>query len=524
LGQYVADVSADSVEHSVHMKSALSIESKRQPDRVPSPSLPLRRLSSLSNPIRFLICAIGSLLARADLVDRERVRRTADLSWPRILTGIARMSKNAVDVAMVGAVAGEFAINGVGLAGPFYGMAFSIGGGVAAGSIALVSQRYGADEYGEMGQAVRSSVALVTLVSLPIAALFWLVPTGLVDLISSEPRTIALGADYLRIVAFAVPFAGLNLIGSRVYIAVDDAWTPMVVRTGGAIANIGLNAVFIFGLGMGVEGAALGTVVANVLVTGTFTAGLVVGRLPGTRAFPIRVSMIDRYLDREMLRDLIEIGLPVTGRNSVWTIARFPMLAIVGMFGATTLAAYIIARRIWGLMNTPGWGFGLAAASLVGQELGAEDEDDAESYGREITRLAVATYFVGAVITAVFAPQIVRLFVDDPTSETVPIAIGLVLVGAVAILPQAVKASAAGALDGTGDTRWPFYSQFLGMFVVAIPVAYLGAVTPLGIWGLYLTFFAESTVPAAINYYRFSTGKWKEISREYRPEASPTDD
>jgi Na+-driven multidrug efflux pump len=194
------------------------------------------------------------------------------------------------------------------------------------------------------------------------------------------------------------------------------------------------------------------------------------------------------------------------------------------MFGATTLAAYIIARRIWGLMNTPGWGFGLAAASLVGQELGAEDEDDAESYGREITRLAVATYFVGAVITAVFAPQIVRLFVDDPTSETVPIAIGLVLVGAVAILPQAVKASAAGALDGTGDTRWPFYSQFLGMFVVAIPVAYLGAVTPLGIWGLYLTFFAESTVPAAINYYRFSTGKWKEISREYRPEASPTDD
>ncbi|MFW5896306.1 MAG: MATE family efflux transporter, partial [archaeon] len=447
-----------------------------------------------------------------------------DLSWPRIVTGIARMSKNAVDVAMVGAAAGTFAINGVGLAGPFWGMAFSIGGGVAAGTIALVSQRYGAGEYGEMGQAIRSSAALVVLVSLPIAALFWLVPSELVGLISSEPRTIELGAAYLRIVAFGVPFAGLNLIGSRVYIAVDDAWTPMVVRSGGALANIGLNAVFIFGLGMGVEGAAIGTVLANVLVTGAFAGGLVFGSVPGTRDFPTRVNPVGGYLHRSMMRDLVEIGLPVTGRNSVWTVARFPMLAIVGMFGQTTLAAYIVARRIWGLMNTPGWGFGLAAASLVGQELGAEDEDDAEAYGIEITRLAVATYVVAAFVTAVFAEPIVKLFADDPTSEMVPIAVGLVLVGTVAILPQAVKSAAAGALDGTGDTRWPFYSQFLGMFGVAIPLAYLGATTPLGIIGLYLTLFAESTVPAAINYYRFSTGEWKIISREYRPDASPVDD
>ncbi len=481
-------------------------------------------VSRLPNPIRGLICILGGWLARVGLVDRERARRTADLSWPRIVTGIARMSKNAVDVAMVGAVAGEFAINGVGLAGPFWGMAFSIGGGVAAGSIALVSQRYGADEYGEMGQAIRSSAALVVLISLPIAALFWLFPAELLAIISNEARTIELGAAYLGLIAFGVPFAGLNLIGSRVYIAVDDAWTPMVVRSGGAIVNIGLNAVFIFGLGMGVVGAALGTVLSNVLVTGIFATGLVIRSLPGTNPFPTRVNPLGSYLELSMLRDLVEIGLPVAGRNSVWTVARFPMLAIVGLFGQTTLAAYIIARRIWGLMNTPGWGFGLAASSLVGQELGAEDEASAESYGREITRLAVATYFVGAAATAIFAGPIVRLFVDNPTSETVPIAVGLVLVGAVAILPQAVKASSAGALDGTGDTRWPFYSQFLGMFVVALPLAYLGATTRLGLVGLYLTFFAESTVPAAINYYRFSTGKWKIISREYRPDAPPLDD
>lgn len=480
---------------------------------------------SLPNPIRIVILAVGAALERLGLADRERARRAADLSWPRILTGLARMSKNAVDVAMVGIALGSTAIAGVGFAGPFWGLAFSVGGGVAAGTIALVSQRYGADRFDEMGRAIRASVALTVAATLPLAALFYLFSADLVGLLTADPATVAYGAEYLGIVALAVPFAGLNLIGSRVYIGVDDAWTPMVVRTGGAVANVGFNAVFVFGLGMGVGGAALGTLLANVLVTVAFAVGLAVGRLPGTRAFPTSVSPFGGYLHRGTLSDLVGIGLPVMGRNSVWTAARFPMLAIVALFGSHVVAAYVVARRIWGLMNTPGWGFGLAASSLVGQELGAENVRTAESYGREITLIAVGTYLVGAAVTMAFAPQVVGLFVA-PSDPAAPVAVGLVYAACVAIVPQAVKGTVAGALDATGDTRWPFYSQVLGMVVVAIPLAYLGATTALGIWGLYLAFLAESLVPAAINYYRFSTGEWKAISRAYRPgaDATPADD
>ncbi len=483
-----------------------------------------RSVARVPNPVRLTILAVGWVLSRLGLVDRERSRRAADLSWPRIVTGLARMSKNAVDVAMVGTAIGPLAIAGVGFAGPFWGMAFSLGGGIAAGTIALVSQRYGAERFDEMGLALRASVALTLAVTVPVAAAFHFLAADLIGLLTSEPRTVELGAAYLRVVALGVPFAGLNLIGSRTYIGVDDARTPMVVRVGGALLNVALNAVFIFGMGMGVVGAALGTVLANVVVTAAFVVGLVVGRLPGTRAFPTSVDPVGRYLDRETLRDIFEIGLPVAGRNSVWTVARFPMLAIVALFGPTVVAAYVVARRIRGLLNTPGWGFGLAASSLVGQELGAENERTAESYGREITRLAVGTYLVGAVLVAVFAQPIVELFIDDPSDPSVPIAVGLVYAACLAIVPQAVKGTIAGALDATGDTRWPFYSQVLGMIVTAIPLAYLGATTSLGIAGLYLAFIAESTVPAAINYYRFSTGKWKAISREYRPDAPVSDD
>ncbi|WP_306059085.1 MATE family efflux transporter [Natronococcus wangiae] len=499
----------------------------------------------LPNPVRLVILWIGLALARLGLIEAERARRTTDLAWPRVVTGLARMSKNAVDVAMVGIAVGSTAIAGVGFASPFWGLAFAIGGGVAGGTIALVSQRYGAEAFDSLGQAVRSSVVLVLFLTLPVTALFWTYPSELISLIGNDSEQIELGAAYLQIVGLGIPFAGLNLIGSRTFVGMDDAWTPMVVRAGGAVANIALNAVLIFGLGLGVEGAALGTVLANVVVTTAFTLGLVAGWLPGVGTFPVSIDPFGSYLHADTVRDLTTIGLPVLGTKSVWTMAEFPMLAIVALFGHQTVAAYVIARRIWGLMNTPGWGFGLAASSLVGQELGGGDEGRAERYGREIIRFGVAIYAVAAVIVFAFAEPIVLTFTDDPAELSVPIAVSLIYAACLAVVLKGVSTGADGALKASGDTRWPFYSQLVGMFGLAVPLAYLGAagltipslsvpalgvtvsgvsVPAFGLTGLYLAFVAETAAPAVINYYRFSTGRWKVISRGYRPSAAPSDD
>jgi putative MATE family efflux protein len=479
---------------------------------------------SLPNPIRLLVAAVGRLLVRLGVLDPDRARRTTDLAWPRIVTGIARMSKNAVDVAMVGVALGGAAIGGVGIAGPYWGLAFAAGGGIAAGTIALVSQRYGGESLDGIGQAVRSSALVVVALTLPLVVAFWTFSYDLVALLSDDPLVVGYGADYLRVVSLGIPFAALNLIGSRVFIGVDDARTPMVLRSGGALSNVLINAVLVFGLGLGVEGAALGTVLSNVLVTAAFAGTLVAGRLPGVGEFPVRVDPFGPYLDRSVVRQLFDIGLPVIGRNGVWTVAEFPMLAVAGLYGEGVLAAFVIARRVWGIMNTPGWGFGLASSSLVGQRLGAGDEFGAEAYGREIIRFAVAVYVLSGVAVFAFADPIVRAFGDDPTGQVTPVAVSLVSVACLAVVFQSVSGGAAGPLDASGDTRWPFVSQFVGMFCCSIPLAYLGATTSLGIAGLYLAFVAETAVPAALNYYRFRTNAWKRVSRSYRPDAAPADD
>ena len=500
-------------------------------------------MSRLPNPFRAAILYIGFALARLGLIDRHRVVRTTDLAWPRIVTGIARMSKNAVDVAMVGVAVGTSAVAGVGFAGPYWGLAFALGGGVAGGTIALVSQRYGAEAYAELGDAVRASVLLVVIVTLPVSAVFWSFAPAFIQVLSSNQAAIALGAVYLQIVGLGVPFAALNLVGSRVLVGCDDAYTAMQVRAGGAVANIFLSAFFIFGLDLGVAGAAWGTVLSNVLVTAAFAVGLAVGRLPGLGAFPIAIDPFGSYLNPDMLHDLVEIGVPVGARNLVWTVAEFPMLAVLDVFGENTVAAFVIARRIWGIMNTPGWGFGLASSSLVGQELGAEDPAEAEAYARDIIRFSVATYLVSAALIAVFATDIVVLFAENPESPEIPIAVNLVYAACAAVIFQGISGGAAGPLDAAGDTKIPFASQFIGMFGVSIPLAAIGAYdsTPaidvpltgltlpeialpaIGLWGLYLAFVAETTIPAAINYWRFRSGKWKAISEAYRPDTTADD-
>ena len=432
------------------------------------------------------------------------------------------MSKNAVDVAMVGIAVGSAGIAGVGFAGPFWGIAFALGGGLAAGTIALVSQHYGAGEAGA-SQAVRSSVLVVVAVTLPLVVLLATFAEPLIALVSGNGDAVTIGADYLRVVAFGVPFAALNLVGSRVFIGVDDAWTPMAVRGGGAVLNIGLNAVFIFGFGMGAVGAATGTVLSNVAATTVFAVGLSRGRLPGIGELPIQVDLFGTYLDLDVARDIAEIGTPVVGRSMVWTVAEFPMLAIVDAFGVHVVAAYVVARRIWGIMNTPGWGFGLASSSLVGQSLGANDEAEAEAFGEDVIRHAVGVYVVSALLVAVFAERIVVTFVGSATDPAVPVAITLVYAACIAVIAQGVSGAAAGPLDASGDTRWPFLAQAAGMFGCSIPLAYLGATTPLGLWGLYLAFAAETGIPAALNYYRFRTGPWKAVGRQYSP-GQPADD
>jgi len=473
----------------------------------------------MRNPVSVAARWFARQLARRGLIDAERGQRTVDLAWPRVVTGIARLSQRLVDIAMVGAVLGPAAIAGLAFALAYWQIGNTLSLGLSGGTISQVSRRYGAGDYAAADLAIKQGVWVGLVIAIPLVAVFAAIPEQLVGFLANDPATVAYGAIYLQVASFAIVFEFMNKLASRTLVGADDAVTPMYVRATGAVANVILNALFIFGLGMGVLGAALGTLLATMLVTAAFVWGFLAGRLPGIGPFPLQVSASGPYLDRPHLRELLALSIPLMARRMAAVLVVFPILAIAATFGPVVVAAYEVARQIRYLINAPNWGFSLAASSLVGQTLGQGSRVEARAYGRDVLRFSVAVFLIVSAVVLVAARPIAGVFADDPATieQTVP----FLRVAAVSAIGFGVDGTVTGILRGSGDTRWPFYGKLLGLYGVMLPIASLALLTPLGITALYVAMFAETAVPAVVLYYRFHSGGW--LPRRQADGVTPTD-
>jgi putative MATE family efflux protein len=463
---------------------------------------------------------IARSLANAGVIEEPRLHATVDLAWPRIVTGFAIMSKRTVDLALVGIVIGPAAVAGLTLANAFWMVAKLLAIGLAGGTVSLVSQNYGGGDVSRASTVVRLSVLLAVALGIPVALLFGVAAGPLVGLLGEDPASIGYGATYLAVVAPGLLFEYLNLIASRTYAGVSDTVTPMAVRAGGGVANIALSVLFVLGFDMGVVGAALGTAVATGLVTVVFTWGML-GRnyVRGWGASPVPLTRSGAWIDIDLLRQIAQVSAPLVARRAAQGLVVFPLLAIAATFGPIAVAAIGVGRQVRSLLGSFSWGFSIAASTLVGQELGAGAEGEAEAYGWGIVRLSAVIYVIVAAVVVAFGDPIAGIFVNDPANRE--LSAQFVRVAAASVVALGIDGSITGALRGAGDTRVPFLAALAGLYLVALPLAWLGTVVPaLGIGGLLLALLAETAVPMAVNLRRFRSNRWKVISRDYRPTVS----
>jgi putative MATE family efflux protein len=461
---------------------------------------------------------IVGLLDRLGVIDRHRVTPTFDLAWPRVITGLARRSKQTADIAMVGWVLGPPGIAGLAFAYAYWQIGNQLSLGLSGGTISLVAQNYGGEETARAELAFKMSIWIAIALAVPLTVVLYLFATEIIRTLGAAPDTVEYGATYLRIASVALVFEYINKIASRAFAGVGDTFTPMLIRSGGAIINIVLNAVFIVGLGMGAAGAALGTVIATVTITLVFAWGFFGGSYPIGAAPSLRFRLRGPQFETELGRQLITISAPLVSRKLATSLVVFPLLSVAAVFGTIVVTALEVCRQVRGLMNSLNWGFAIASSTLVGQQLGSGDELEAEAYGWDIIRLAALCNVLLAVLVIAFSGPITDVFVSDP--EALTTTTPFVVVGAISAVGLGIDRTTHGALRAGGDTRWPFYGRLIGLYVFTVPVAYLGIVTPLGILGLYLAVLFETYVSCGINVTRFSTNAWKSISREYRPQST----
>ncbi|SDZ95310.1 putative efflux protein, MATE family [Haloplanus vescus] len=461
------------------------------------------------------LAALAGLLDRAGVIDRRRFHETFDLAWPRVLTGLAIMSKSTVDLAMVGWDVGTAAVAGLAFANAYWQVGKYLGIGLAGGTVTLVSQAYGAEDYERASATVAVSLVVTLVVAAPLVTAYGVFAPRLVAVLGSEPDPLRHAATYLSLVAPALLFEFPNLIASRTYAGVGDTVTPMAIRGTGALLNIAFSATLIFGYGLGVAGAAIGTSLATGVVVLVFAWGLSGRSYGGYGACPVAISRETLRFDgfAPLARRLLVVSAPLMARRTAEMLVAFPLLAIAATFGPAVVAAYEVARRVRTLIDSLSWGFSIAASTLVGQRLGADDEADAEAYALGIIRLSIVVYLVAATVVLAASPWIAGLFVDDP--DVVAVATPFVAAAALSVVFLGVDGAATGTLRGAGDTGYPFVVSLFGRYVCALPIAALGVVTALGPTALLVALVVETVVPAALNVRRVRSNRWKAVGRAH---------
>ena len=299
-----------------------------------------------------------------------------------------------------------------------------------------------------------------------------LCPDLLMRLFSHDPVIIGIGSDYLRIAGWSYLLTGI----SQCYLTtmkVTDHVTPSAwISSSAVVANIILNAVFIFGLlgapAMNARGAALATTLARVIEL-SLCIGISSGKTYLRPAW-------NRILERQKLlaKDFRRQCLPLLGGGLLWGVGFTSYTAVMGHMGTDAAAANAVAAVVRDLICCVCNGVGSAAGIMVGNELGAGDLEKGRAYGTKLKNISFIIGFASTAVVLALTPLVVRMVIL--TEEAQQYLTGMMIIMAVYMIGRCVNTvTINGVLDGGGDTLFDMYSLAVCMWGIAIPLALLGA-------------------------------------------------
>jgi putative MATE family efflux protein len=427
------------------------------------------------------------------------------LAWPTIVSNLLISAVGFIDIKIVGAL-GAPAVAAITTGTRVFFVIQAVLMAITAGTTALVARAWGAGDHDEAARVTWMSLWLCAGIGLVLTLAGMAYADTIAGVFRLEPETVALAATFIRwLSAFNVAFALYAVLNTALR-AAGDAVTPLCI---GALTNVvSVSAAYSlvygkFGMpALGVAGAAIGNgtafLVGAVLITALWLRGSL---LVGTgRAGALR-------LDR--VRRIVHIGYPAGLEQLASQGGYVAFLWIIALYGTAPYAAYGIGVNILSFSFVVGFGFSIAASTLVGQHLGARDPDGATRQGWRAMGLSIAVMlaFGGLIVGA--AEPIAAFLIDD--SEVIRLTVAFIhVLGSVQAL-MAIEFSLGGALRGAGDTRFPFLTALVGLFGVRVALAAFFVWRGLSAEWVFSALIADYIVKATMLTLRFRTGRWKTV-------------
>ncbi len=435
------------------------------------------------------------------------LREVGTLAAPFVLSQILITTMGVVDAAIVGRL-GASPLAAVGLAGMWAWALSSFFVGASTAVQTFVSQHHGADEHDACGGWCWQGIASIVPPAALTGALVFAAAPLLLEWIEPSDRVAPLAQGYLRARTFGLPGLALATSLSAFFRGIGDARTPFVATVIANAVNLVLDFGLVYGwFGLpkfGVVGAGLATAIsewvyAAVVAFAFARPGL--ARIFGTRP---------RRPDLAAIRRLWRVGLPIGGQW-VTEMAAFALFTtFVARMGDAALAASHAFIQIMSLAFMQAEGISLAASTLVGRYIGADEIELAKRSYRSAMLFAAGLTAIVAGLFLAIPERLIGLFADDPA--VLAYAGPLLSIGAVYQFFDVTAIVTDGALRGAGDTRWPFVVRSGLSWFAMIPFAWLGAYgLNGGLPGAWLGALVAMIALAFALVWRFRSGAWQRV-------------
>jgi len=446
-----------------------------------------------------------------DLTSMNLRSSVAALAVPAVLRMLLQTLVGIAALMIVGRLSPE-AIAAVGLGNRV--MFFLIGSltALTVGSTALVAKYTGAGDAEEVSRVAGQSLLLALLAGGVIALAGILLAEPIMRAMVAlqedvDLEVVHLGAVYIRWLVGSMFLAIVLFMSNAIFQGAGDMRTPLYIMAAVNVLNVALAYALVLGPGplpsFGVAGAGMAGAVAR-------TAGGVVALallLRGRSGVKLRAGDVFSFRP-EVMSEILRIGLPSAVENMIRQSSQVIYTVLIAGLGTVSIAANAITMSALSLSFMPGFGFGLAATALVGQNLGAAKPDRAEASGYEALRWCLYLMSLLGVLFFLFPSFIVGLYTDDPA--VIDLASSCLRVIAVAQPFLAVIMTLSGGLRGAGDTRWVMYVTAAGNWGIRLVGAWLiGFRLGMGLVGVWVAMALDQAFRAGLIALRFRSGRWK---------------
>lgn len=378
--------------------------------------------------------------------------------------------------------------------------------GISVASTALIARSWGAKqiEHAELvcWMSIVISVTLAAVLSVPILV----APEAIAGLFGLDAETTALSATFIFWLGIFNVFTAINMMLGTALRATGDVITPLWYLLFSSILNVAFAYLLAFGIGplpqLGVAGVSLGGSLGASIITVAFVMAWWRGKFKLKPARRI-------HLDWPTTRQLVTIGAPSVLEQGIVQLAFLAFFAIIAHYGTDAYAAYGIGITLVAFSIVIGFGFGIATATLVGQQLGAGHTELAVLAVSRSLRMALGAMVLLSILLVWIAEDVARFMIDDP--EVIHLTVVFMYIIALAQPLMAFEFTLGGALRGAGDTRFPLIATFCGIILGRLIPAAIFVWLGLSVFWIFSVMLLDYSIKAAMLIHRFRSRKWLDI-------------